>query len=58
MSWANDVAIVLSELPIPVYWKVHDDAAVAEKIIEGLIGDVKHSMEATIYVELNAYSRT
>jgi hypothetical protein len=58
MSWVNDVVIVLSGLPIPVYWKVHDHAAIEDRTIDSLIGDVKHSMEATIYAELNAYSRT
>ncbi|KAJ6463002.1 hypothetical protein C8R45DRAFT_841501, partial [Mycena sanguinolenta] len=58
MSWVNNVLIVLSDLPIPVYWNVQDDAAISEKTIDGLIGDVTRSMEATIYAELNAYSRT
>jgi hypothetical protein len=58
MSWANDVVIVLSELPIPVYWDIKSDSAIAVKTVENLIGEVKHSMERTIYAELCAYSRT
>jgi hypothetical protein len=58
MSWVNDVVIVLSELPIPVYWDIKSDSAIAVKTIENLIGEVKHSMERTIYAELCAYSRT
>jgi hypothetical protein len=57
MSWVNDVVIVHSELPIPVYWNVHTDSAISEKTIDRLI-DVKHSMKANICAELNAYSCT
>ncbi|KAJ6461825.1 hypothetical protein C8R47DRAFT_1202348 [Mycena vitilis] len=58
MSWVNDVVIVLSELPIPVYWDVQEDSAIAVETIDSLIADVKHSMEASINAELRAYSRT
>ncbi|KAJ7263156.1 hypothetical protein B0H12DRAFT_974646, partial [Mycena haematopus] len=58
MSWVNDVVIVLSQLPIPVYWNVHDNEAIMVNTIDGLIGEVKRSMEGCIYAELNAYSRT
>ncbi|KAJ7436612.1 hypothetical protein FB451DRAFT_1061625 [Mycena latifolia] len=58
MSWVNDIVIVLSDLPIPVYWKVVSDTALEVKTIEGLPADVKHSMEACIHAELSAYSRT
>ncbi|KAJ6464118.1 hypothetical protein C8R47DRAFT_992124 [Mycena vitilis] len=58
LSWVNDVVIVLSELPIPVYWDVQEDSAIAVETIDSLIADVKHSMEASINAELRAYSRT
>ncbi|KAJ6527629.1 hypothetical protein DFH09DRAFT_1094791 [Mycena vulgaris] len=58
LSWINDIVIVLADLPISVYWKVMSDAAVAVKTIDGLLADVKHSMEACIHAELSAYSRT
>jgi hypothetical protein len=40
MSWVNDVVIVLSELSIPVYWKLDDVTAIMAKTIDGLITDV------------------
>ncbi|KAJ6489574.1 hypothetical protein C8R47DRAFT_977892 [Mycena vitilis] len=58
MAWVNDVVIVLSELPIPVYWDVQAHSAIHVKTIDGLLGDVKHSMEKSIHAELSAYSRT
>ncbi|KAJ7135938.1 hypothetical protein C8R44DRAFT_537125, partial [Mycena epipterygia] len=58
MSWVNDIVIVLSGLPIPVYWKVGTTDAIAVKTIDRLLADVRHSMEATIHAELSAYSRT
>ncbi|KAJ7694765.1 hypothetical protein B0H17DRAFT_1131702 [Mycena rosella] len=58
LSWVNDIVIVLSDLPIPVYWKVTSNTAVEVKTIDGLIADVTHSMEACIQAELSAYSRT
>jgi hypothetical protein len=58
MSWINDAVIVLSELPVPVYWNVQLDSAIAVETIDWLIADVKHSMDASISANLNAYSRT
>ncbi|KAJ6527041.1 hypothetical protein B0H19DRAFT_1275358 [Mycena capillaripes] len=58
MSWVNYVALVLSQLPIPVYWDVNSDDAIAVKTIDDLQARVKNSMESTIYAELNAYSQT
>jgi hypothetical protein len=58
MSWVNDIVIVLSELPMPVYWEVKSDSAIAVETIDALIKAVKQSMETIINVELCAYSRT
>jgi hypothetical protein len=58
MSWVNDVVIVLSELPIPVYWDVKSGSAIAVETVDALLAAVKHSMETSINVDLHAYSRT
>ncbi|KAJ7117260.1 hypothetical protein C8R43DRAFT_902130 [Mycena crocata] len=58
MSWINDIVIVLSNLPIPVYWTVSAANAIELKAIDGLLADVKHSMETCVQAELRAYSRT
>ncbi|KAJ7166417.1 hypothetical protein C8R43DRAFT_830909, partial [Mycena crocata] len=58
MSWVNDIMIVLAELPIPVYWNVQAITAIVPETVDGLLADVRHSMEATIHAELTAFSRT
>jgi hypothetical protein len=58
MLWVNDVVLILSQLPIPVYWDINSDSVIAVKMIDDLLARVKNSMESTIHAELNAYSRT
>jgi hypothetical protein len=56
MLWVNDVVLILSQLPIPVYWDINSDSVIAVKTIDDLLARVKNSMESTIHAELNAYS--
>jgi hypothetical protein len=58
MSWVNDIAILLADLPIPVYWSFKDSTALEAGTIDTLIKQVKWSMETYIHTELKAYSRT
>ncbi|KAJ6459775.1 hypothetical protein C8R47DRAFT_959130, partial [Mycena vitilis] len=58
MSWLNDIVIVLSTLPVPVYWDVKLASAITVETINTLIADVRHSMNTAINAELRAYHRT
>jgi hypothetical protein len=57
MLWVNDVVLVLSQLPIPVYWDINSDSVIAVKTIDDLLVRVKNSMESTIHAELDTYSQ-
>ncbi|KAJ6603153.1 hypothetical protein B0H10DRAFT_1957894 [Mycena sp. CBHHK59/15] len=58
ISWINDICIVLSKLPIPVYWDLSHRHAITEKTVDGLLNSLKYSMEESIQAEIMSYSKT
>ncbi|KAJ7265500.1 hypothetical protein B0H12DRAFT_1101017 [Mycena haematopus] len=49
ISWINDISIVLSKLPVPIFW---------DTTIEGLLKNLTYSMEEFIQAEILSYSKT
>ncbi|KAJ7159833.1 hypothetical protein C8R43DRAFT_880676 [Mycena crocata] len=58
ISWINDICVVLSKLPIPVYWDLTRADAISVKTADVLLASVKHSMEEYIQASMMSYSKT
>ncbi|KAJ7618862.1 hypothetical protein DFH06DRAFT_915684, partial [Mycena polygramma] len=58
ISWINDIAIVLSKLPIPIYWDVSQPNTISKATVQALLKDLTFSMEESIQSSILSYSKT
>ncbi|KAJ6482508.1 hypothetical protein C8R45DRAFT_932136 [Mycena sanguinolenta] len=58
ISWVNDIRLVLSRLPVPIYWDLSRADALSKATVEGLLKSLTTSTEEYIQASILSYSKT
>ncbi|KAJ6465734.1 hypothetical protein C8R45DRAFT_752045, partial [Mycena sanguinolenta] len=58
ISWINDIRLVLSRLPVPIYWDLSRADALSKATVEGLLKSLTNSLEEYIQASILSYSKT
>ncbi|KAJ6487031.1 hypothetical protein C8R45DRAFT_930591 [Mycena sanguinolenta] len=58
ISWINDIYLVLSRLPVPIYWDLTQPNALSKTTVVGLLKSLTSSMEEFIQASILSYSKT